>query len=406
MSTVTLGPKSNNMRAHAEWRDRPADERFWSLDDLNLTLQGERERSKEATVPSRYIRPSVHEGNVVLNGSKGPIGLTHWSMGQLAQIAKVPASYLRDELYDNPDLAVANIRNGLDKHTTKNDGDTRQLLLTHQPGDHTNIQLRSLTTAYSRLWDSEIIKMLTPALDHGWMVPPARPALDDPRARPATLADIVPQQDSFGLSVRVGDMIGPAGVYRGDRNLFVFVVNPNRIIDLDGGNGLMRGAYIYNSEVRDGAFSVETFYLENVCGNHIVWGCTGLSKFRVVHKGNNFRSLPSKLNGQLVRFGNADTTNERRMIEAAKNYTLGSNKAEVVATLGNLKKLALPEKVIDVTYEVAVEFEHTANAAPNTMWGMSHALTRYSQRFGNADVRNGLDEKAGQMLQMAYASRN
>ena len=48
----------------------------------------------------------------------------------------------------------------------------------------------------------------------------------------------------------------------------MFLVNPNRILD-DGNKGLMRGVFLWNSEVGKGAFKMKSFYLENVCGNHI-----------------------------------------------------------------------------------------------------------------------------------------
>ncbi|MEJ7663389.1 MAG: hypothetical protein WKG07_29515 [Hymenobacter sp.] len=138
-----------------------------------------------------------------------------------------------------------------------------------------NWTVRSLPSAYSRLWNADVVDGLVPALDWGWRVPPARPAVDDPRARPATVEDILLGQESFGLSVKVGDMLAPAGVYAGDRDMFIFLVNPNRVID-DGMKGLMRGVFVWNSEVGAGAFKVRTFYLENVCGNHIVWSASGV----------------------------------------------------------------------------------------------------------------------------------
>src|SRR4051794_1680780 len=131
------------------------------------------------------------------------------------------------------------------------------------------------------------------------MVPPARPFRDDPRARPATPADIVPGQDAFGLAVKVGDIIAPAGCYASDRDAFIFMVNPERVIDVDGSGGLMRGFFLYNSEVGAGAFRVQAFYLEAVCSNHICWGAKGLHTFRLVHKGDNFRDFGHRLSREL-----------------------------------------------------------------------------------------------------------
>src|SRR5205823_3039256 len=141
-------------------------------------------------------------------------------------------------------LAADCLNDGL----ARRDGDVQLLLHRDGGGEHGDYSLRSLTSAYSRLWNVDILRALQPATEAGWMVPPARPAVDDPRARPATIEDIVPGQDSFGLAVKEGDLIAPAGVYAGDRDMFVFLVQPDKIIDVAGSDGLMRGVFISNSE--------------------------------------------------------------------------------------------------------------------------------------------------------------
>lgn len=398
MSTNLLG-------AHRQWASRPVDERFWGLDDMSLALHNTEVRSNERKVPVKQVRATSYvdetgKADLVLYGSAKPVTLTHWSMGQLSTYAGAPASYLRSL---PPALAAQCLNNGLEKY----DGEDVQLLL-HRNGEpgSKDYTLRAMTTQYSRLWNTQILNALKPALDRGWMVPPARPCFNfsDPRARPATAEDIVPGQDSFGLSVRVGDMIAPAGCYAGDRDMFIFLVNPTRVIEVNSGDSLMRGVFIWNSEVGAGAFKVKSFYLESVCGNHIVWGAKDVRTFRLVHKGNNFHNIGGKLGNQLAKFGDRDTAEERNMLNAARNYVLGSNREEVVETVG--RHTTLSQKVIDATYTVAIEYEHTAKAAPTTAWGMAHALTRYSQATPYADERSKLDTAAGELLQIAYKAKS
>jgi hypothetical protein len=403
MSTATVS-KTNLMGASNEWGTRPADERFWGLNDMGEALDSVYRNSHEHQLSIGKIHAdtatdeATGNAELVLKGRNAPVKLTHWSMGQLARYADAPADYIRK--LPAP-LAAQCINNGLDSYR-----DEDAQLMFHK-GDN-DIKLRSMTTQYSRLWNRDIVEALKPALDKGWMVPPARPcmAFTDPRARPATLADIVPGQDAFGLAVKVGDTIAPAGCYASDRDMFVFLVNPNRVIDVDGSEALMRGVFIWNSEVGAGAFKIQTFYLEAVCGNHIVWGASGVETYRLVHKGRNFENFGGKLGKQLVNFANQDTTKEQRMIESARNYVLGKDREEVVDTLYNNKSLGLTKQVIDATYSVAISYEHTAKSSPRTAWGMAHALTRYSQRFINTDERTKLDTSAGKLLQLAYTAKN
>ncbi len=391
---------TNLMAAHNQWQSRPSDERFWNINELGTVLTDTRQRSYEREKPGRQVRAAVQQyGNdgadlVLTAGGSGAAKLTNWSFNQLCTYAAAPSSYLR---MLPPTLAAECLNNGLAKR-----GDDSTNLLLHRNGEgDSDFTLRSITTdKYSRLWNSDIVKALQPATERGWMTPPARPSVDDERARPATIHDIIPGQDDFGLSVKVGDMIAPAGVYASDRDVFIFLVNPERIID-DGVKGLMRGVFIWNSEVGAGAFKVQAFYLENVCGNHIVWNASGVKSMRVVHKGNAIKGVGYRMGQQLAAFANLDTSSERGMIRAARQHVLGADRKEVVANLYNNKSLGLSQGDIEAAYTVAEEWEHTAAAPPNTAWGWSHGATRFSQTMHHTDARTKLDAAAGRVLELA-----
>lgn len=387
---------TNLYAAHNQWRDRPADERFWGLDDMGAVLMGGRRRSSEVSRPVTKVQAIVGSdgASLCLDDGRDPMELTHWSMGQLSTYADAPASYLRGL---PAELAAANINHGLARYH----GEDVQFLI-ERDADRTT--MRAMTTAYSRLWNADIVRALKPATEAGWMVPPARPAVDDPRARPATLADIVPGQDNFGLSVKVGQMIAPAGVYASDRDMFVFLVHPQRIIDIDG-DSMMRGFFLWNSEVGAGAFKVQCFYLESVCGNHISWGAKGVQTLRVVHKGNNFANIGHRLSRELRQLTDADTTAERAMVQRARAYVIGKDRQETVDTLFANRQLGLSRNIIEATYTVAEEWEHTAKAPPVTAWGFCHGLTRFSQATPHADERAKLDAAAGKILQLAYTAK-
>lgn len=361
-----------------------------------------RQRSKEAVLPVARVKADTYAedgkpDDLVLRGKHNPIRLTHWSMGQLAAYADAPAGYLRTL---PTRLAADCINAGLAKYH----GDDTQLLISNNENGPT---LRAMTTSYSRLWDEEVIRALRPAVDRGWMVPPGRPAVDDPRARPATPADIVPGQEGFGLSVKVGDMIAPAGCYASDRDMFVLMVNPNRTIDVHSGDSLMRGVIVSNSEVGSGAFKVTAFYLESVCSNHILWYVSNVQTVRVVHRGRNFRNgITGRVLESVRALDHDDTSKERAMLAAARSHVLGKNREEVVAKLAGMKSLGLSQKIIDVSYTVAVRHADDAKASPNTAWGMVHGLTRVSQSTSHTDERMKVDAAAGKLLQLAYTAKS
>ncbi len=191
---------SNLMAAHDQWMTRPADERFWGLDDLLARSREERLASREcrtaigdiraeAVQVAGYDSPDLR----LVAGDGDALGLTHWSFGQLCAAADAPASYLRRL---PAELAATNLNHGLRR---AGPGEKLQFLNNVAAG-----RVRSITRDYARLWNDDLVTALAPALDLGWRVPPARPAADDPRARPATEEDILPNQGTFGLSVKVG----------------------------------------------------------------------------------------------------------------------------------------------------------------------------------------------------------
>lgn len=383
---------SNLMQASAQWASRPADERFWNLAEMGEHLNAVRANSFETESKLGEMRAVNVGGEICLQGAKGiPSRLNNWSFGQLANLVGAPAGYLQTLPVE---LACCNLQYGL----SKVDKEQNSKLLLHRNGVWT---VRAMTSAtYGRIWNADVVRSLQPVLDRGWMTPPARPNRDDDRARPATENDILPNQDDFGLSVKVGDMIAPAGCYAGDRDCFVFLVNPSRIID-DGSAGLMRGVFISNSEVGSAAFHVKTFYLENVCGNHICWGASNVKDFRIIHKKNAVVGFDSRTLRALQVYSDGSAIEEESMIRNARSMVLGANKAEVVDTLFSRRNLQLSKNVLEGAFEMAAKWEHTALAAPVTVWGFVHGLTRYSQNTLYAEARNAIDRAAGKILDLA-----
>ncbi len=394
-STSRPATKSNLMAAHHQWANRPLDERYWNLSDLWQTLQTRNAASAEKDMSTGELKAVVHAGEVCIEGKAGiPAKLTHWSFDQLARKIDAPAPYLRGK---SPEMAAMNINDDMKKSANA----PAQLLMHRETGGMATV--RAITTDYSRLWNGQIVNALMKnGLQSGWMTPPARPVIEDPRARPATAEDIIPNQDDFGLAVKVGDMIAPAGVYEGDRDMFLFLVNPSRIID-DGGKGLMRGVFVWNSEVGAGAFSVRMFMLENICSNHIVWGASKTVNIRIIHRGENIKKFATPLLRALEAAKPNDLTNEVKMIATAKNRILGKDKEEVVNTIYNRKAFNISKRDVEAGYDWAVRWEHTARSAPNTAWGFVHGLTRYSQTMKFTDERDTLDTIGGKILDWATA---
>jgi len=85
-------------QASHQWSRRPDDERFLSLDAMQVHFDTVRSESVQSVIPSRrlYAQPLAdNEGMQVIANDGRPYAPTHWAFGQVAKLAEAPAGYLR-----------------------------------------------------------------------------------------------------------------------------------------------------------------------------------------------------------------------------------------------------------------------------------------------------------------------
>lgn len=382
----------NLYAANDQWANRPADERFWTMEEMLNACRGYADNARTASVKLDDIRCEDRNGSLVLVGREDkPATFTHWAFGQLASRVSAPASYLRTL---PAELASQCINNGL--KSVK--GEESKILL-HQNG---SLVCRAFTSEdYSRIWNWEICQRLLTLPQQGWQIPPARPAFENqPGARPATEDDVL--QRKAGLSVKVGDMIAPAGLYASDHDMFAFMVNEEIRIDDGTDGGLARGFFVTNSEVGAAAFKITKFLYKYVCGNHIVWDAKDVKEIRIVHRGSADRRYAGQLVAELWKYARESSADDEGRIEAARRYQIGNNKDEVLDALFGIKSLGIPRKTLDAAYEHVVQNPEKYKASPRSAYGMANGLTAISQQTSYADDRTALDRAAGRVLSMAF----
>lgn len=387
-------------KASKQWAERPVDERFWGPQDAMEAARAHYDNAATSTVRYGDLRVEACGEDIALLGkTDAPATLTHYAFGQLAGRVKAPADYLRQL---PPTLAAQNLNHGL--KARGGNGDSARLLL-HKNG---GLVARCLTSeGYKRIWDHEVLYRLCNLESEGWRVPPARPAVDDPRARPAT-EDDCGWCGRTGLSVKVGDTIAPSGVYASDRDMFAFMVHPNRNLcnPLDTHTPLLRGFFIWNSEVGDRSFGVMSFLMDAVCGNHIVWGATDVREIRVRHVGSARRKAFSQLQAKLIAYADESASEDEAKIKAAQDLVLGNNAEDVLdrmlkwASKKPVLKSALSKNVLEEAQKIATETPRYGD--PRTPWALSQGITEISQRQKHAAARVRLDNAAGQVVEMAF----
>jgi hypothetical protein len=384
---ITQESMMNLYEASRQWATRPPDQRFWMLEDL---LRATIHHRKAAAVGTAYLNElgvEPENDQIILVGKSGlKATMNNWAFGQLCSRFGAPASYLRTL---PAELACRNLQYGMD-HI--NDHSIARILLDQSEG----LTARAiLSEQYSRIWNFDLVGRLLD-LPAGWRVPPARPAhANDPSARPATKSDLL--DDNMGqLSIHVGDVIAPAGLYASAEDLFVFMINEQNRINDGSEGGLSRGFFLSNSEVGKASFKLATFYYRHVCGNHIAWSVSNVKELRLRHIGTADKRFNHEMQIELRKYSDASVSDEEAKITHARQFRLAVGKDAVLDLI--FQRGILSRSRAEQAYITA----ERAGEIPETAWGLAQGITEMSQALPNADLRVELDRAAGKVLEMAF----
>lgn len=358
---------ANLYEAHREWANRPADERFPSLDAMYDFTRGLRDRSIEGVRRlSELELVAGSNGNLAINGSGDPAVLSHWSFGQLAATTGAPASYLRT-------LPTGLARDCLSYDLKRTSGRSKLLLRAHQGNgsSHPHYTAAAFTgPKYGRIWDADVIAALKKAVTGtAWHTPPARPI----------------QGSEY------------SGLYASDHDMFAFMVNEEDSIEV-GNAKLGKGFFCWNSETGSTAFGLTTFLYNYVCGNHIVWGAQDVQELRIIHRNlapEHFASQALPAINQFARNRLHDDT-IKLTVDAAMNQSVGT---DLETTIEYFKPKPFTKKEILAARDAGVEQGEDIS----TLWGMIQGFTAHAQTIPHIDKRVSLERRAGALLHLKRA---
>ena len=344
----------DDTRAHREWARRPADERFPTLEALRADAEADKHASREIEVDGASLSvQSLGDAIWIRSGDKGA-PLTDWSFGQACRLGGAPAGYLQSL---TTGTAVAALNESLSE--TRASRDALKLLVR-------NGHVAAMNgPRYGRVYDADVLRMLDGL--QGFAPPPA--------------------YERNGST--------NAGLYRGQRDMFVFMVNEESRIEDGSAEGLGRGFFLWNSEVGARSFGIATFLYRHICGNHIVWGMTSLVEKRLKHIGEVSHRARAEVALALSAWTNDGVSDLEAQIQIARVKVLGKDKEEVVRSV--VKATGATQSVVSAAWEGASQWAEV-DGAPDTVWGMVNAITRYSQASTWTSDRVETDRLAGQLL--------
>lgn len=389
MNTITTTPNvtvkksaaKNLYAANAQWANRPADERFDTLDAFLADALRRRKASMGAETEIRDLHAVAVADEVCLVGKAGtPAPLTNWSFGQLASTAGAPAAYLRTL---PPKLAAECVETGL-RVREAGDADARKLLLRK---DADALRVHAITgNKYARIWNHEIASTVIALRDE-------QPSWQNPEAF-----------RSASGRINWGDREILPCAFGGDRDCFVFLADYTKTVKVPGqDHPLARGFFLENSEVGAAAVKLTMFLFDGVCSNMIVWGTQDVTEVSMRHVGSvRDRFLPSRSKPMMAlsAFANASSHEDEARIVNAQRMLVADTLDDARDVIVRKRIPGLTGGVVSAAYEIAVSEPRYGN--PLSVWGMVNGITEYSQRTPYAGDRVDLDRAAGKLLTMKF----
>lgn len=358
------------MQASNQWASRPDDERFVSLPEMRAHFEGRRVQSEGFTLPSKALRFEPLDdsrGLAVINAKKDEaLAPTHWSFGQLCQLAEAPAGYLRTLEAKRASPIVADCLNiGMMTRDVEDVG-----LLVYRNG--TNELQAATGPNYGRVWHDDVIATLTKQFGDGvsgdWRVP-----------------------GEWGRKVTVTK--ANTTLYAGDRDMFIFLADEVNRVEVPhrrpGETGtLARGFFLSNSMVGSRSLMLSCFYFDYVCGNRIVWNVEGFHEIAMRHTASAPDRWLDEVAPALAIYRNKSTVTITKAIEEARATKIEGDVDEYLAKRFG-KRMASPlQNVHRMEEDRPIE----------TVWDAATAATAYAKGIKWQDERVDLERKAGNLL--------
>lgn len=368
-----------------QWIARPADQKFLSLGDLRSAVDARRERSTEAVLNLQKVEFLAPEPKTIEDTHRMALGLpdgntiapTHWSFGQLATLAKAPASYLRtlpsQIAADALTYGMRYARGTQDAKLYSADGSL----------------LAATGAEYGRIFDSEVVEAVQQVAGNGtgdsrWKIPGVLNWADstyDPH-HPITT-------DTTTL-------------FASDRDVFMFLVddlNPIEVGKLKNGEPdlMFRGFYVSNSEMGSSSLRLAAFYLRAVCQNRLLWGVENFEEITMRHSKHAPARFIEESRPALASFAEGSVAKLTEGVAKAKAAKIANDQDDLMSFLGGR---GFSRKR---TIEIMDAVEREEGEPARTIWDVAQGITAVARSIPHTDTRIELEREAKTLLDKVAA---
>lgn len=371
---------TNLMTAHREWANRPADERYETIESLRQAVHSRRTRSRSVDVDMSRIKVAAAGDVLQINGTITPCEPSHWSFGQLATNVGAPASYLRTLPLP---LVMENLRHGLEKNSA---GAVKFMTVASEDSEVNKLQAVTSTT-YGRIWDADCVDAVIRINER------TGGKFYNPRAYAHRLSVTPGGFTTLDTSKTVG-----SGLYASDRDVFMFMIDGGSLLDAGPRAKLNRGFIMSNSEVGARVWRLKTFLHNRVCGNHIIWDAQDVKEITIRHTSGGPTRFDYEATPALLEFANASAKPLEDQIRRASDYLLPQATAGVFHADDVQLFAQRNGKFSRGEVANAINFAKSEEGECRTLWQLVQGGTAYARGFDHIDSRVDLETRFGKLL--------
>lgn len=386
------------MVASQQWASRPPDQRFPDMPSLEASV---RERTRLSThmvaqpgkLAVAWQEPATDQdpGQLYVDVSGARFDFTNWSFGQVCSLSGSPAAFMRD--------LPGHIAGPVLKHrlSVREEALTpAKFLLTARPEDVAEIvtsstgdraadaaslrgDIRAVTSqSYGYISDLRVVRAVQSMLERNpnWQVPAASYSATDPQ-RATTL-------------------------YASDRDVFIFLCDPDRFIDVLG-RKLNRFFIVSNSEVGAATLDVSMGTYDYICDNRMIWGAGNVFSVKIRHTSRAPERFAQEVEPALRAYAESSTSQVEDMLRKAAEEvpTLpdGKDKGEPVKTYA--QKVEFLRQTLglgDTGAGAAVKLAEAEMGGSDTLFQMLNGVTAYARGIAHQDRRVDLETKVGNLF--------
>lgn len=383
---IQLGNRNGGtllLQANKEWRTRPADQRFETLEALSEKVTARRRASRSINVELQalHAKPSSDGDGLIINSGIAPVAPSHHAFGQLSRLVGAPASYLRKL---PTELAARCLNQSLEDASAITE---KMKLLTYSGESEGDDKLAAVTsTTYGRVWDSQLVE-----------------------------AAMAIRERTGGRFFNPKDWSGkPSGLYASDRDVFIFMVDGGSIVEPGDARDVMhRGFIMWNSETGDRTFGLMTFHFRVVCGNHMIWDATNVSQMIMKHSSGAPDRFASEATPRLLNYANAsvapviDQVTRARNIRLRDLVNLPGQSVTATDKIGDewAREFAGRPGVRGLKFTVsevrdALKFARAEEGQAASLWDLFNGFTASARGIEYTNDRVDLELRAGKLMEL------